>query len=93
LRHGADEFARRARRRSQLSIVIAAATHGARSHCRIESNDACARLKVVTGRADDPHMMISSEYFVLLVIAVAGSALTLYIMRRRVRIGRRSPKF
>ena len=26
-------------------------------------------------------------------IAVAGSALTLYIMRRRVRLGRRSPKF
>jgi hypothetical protein len=38
-------------------------------------------------------MMISSEYFVLLVVAIAGSALTLYIMRRRVRIGRRSPKF
>jgi hypothetical protein len=39
------------------------------------------------------YMMISSEYFALLVVAIAGSALTLYIMRRRVRIGRRSPKF
>jgi hypothetical protein len=38
-------------------------------------------------------MIISSEYFALLVLAIAGSALTLYIMRRRVRIGRRSPKF
>jgi hypothetical protein len=38
-------------------------------------------------------MMISTEFFVLMVIAVAGSALTLYIMRRRVRLGRRSPKF
>jgi hypothetical protein len=51
------------------------------------------RLKVHAGRTDDPVMMISSEYFILLVVAVAGSALTLYIMRRRVRIGRRSPKF
>jgi hypothetical protein len=68
---------------------------GARAfpYCRIESICTRARLKVARGRADDPLMMISSEYFVLLVIAVAGSALTLYIMRRRVRLGRRSPKF
>ena len=38
-------------------------------------------------------MIIISEYFALLVLAVAGSALTLYIMRRRVRIGKRAPKF
>jgi hypothetical protein len=62
-------------------------------NCRIESIYGDGRLKVTRGRADDLVMMISSEYFLLLVIAVAGSALTLYIMRRRVRIGRRSPKF
>jgi len=51
------------------------------------------RLKVSGTVADVPDMIISSEFFALLVLAVAGSALTLYIMRRRVRIGRRSPKF
>jgi len=63
------------------------------AYCRIESTYTRARLKVARGCADDPVMMISSEYFALLVVAIAGSALTLYIMRRRVRIGRRSPKF
>jgi hypothetical protein len=29
----------------------------------------------------------------MLTVAVAGSILTLYIMRRRVRLGRRTPTF
>ena len=73
--------------------VIARGELSTLAYCRIESTYTRARLKVAGRRADDPVMMISSEYFALLVVAIAGSALTLYIMRRRVRIGRRSPKF
>jgi|SoiMetStandDraft_5_1073268.scaffolds.fasta_scaffold795782_1 hypothetical protein len=67
--------------------------HVRSTHCRIETFGVARRLKVSGTVADVPDMIISSEFFALLVLAVAGSALTLYIMRRRVRIGRRSPKF
>jgi len=33
------------------------------------------------------------EYTTLALLMVAGIALTLYIMRRRSRLGRRTPKF
>jgi len=37
--------------------------------------------------------IVSTTYFYVLALAVGGSILTLYIMRRRVRLGRRKPKF
>jgi hypothetical protein len=33
------------------------------------------------------------NFALLMLLAVTGSVLTLYIMRRRVRLGRRVPKF
>ena len=38
-------------------------------------------------------MYISPENFIFAIVALAGILLTLYIMRRRVRLGRRTPKF
>jgi hypothetical protein len=38
-------------------------------------------------------MQISADFFVLTLLAATGSVLVLYIMRRRVRLGRRTPKF
>lgn len=38
-------------------------------------------------------MLQISPAFVLLLLASTGTVLTLYIMRRRVRLGRRVPKF
>jgi hypothetical protein len=38
-------------------------------------------------------MEISFAAFAFVLIAATGSVLTLYIMRRRVRLGRRVPKF
>jgi len=50
---------------------------------------ASAALKL-TGRPSDETGMNLSSFALLLV---AGIALTLYIMRRRSRTGKRSPKF
>jgi hypothetical protein len=38
-------------------------------------------------------MYMSPENLTYAVLALAGILLTLYIMRRRVRLGRRTPKF
>jgi len=38
-------------------------------------------------------MYISNESIALLALLVAGVILALYIMRRRSRLGRRTPKF
>ncbi len=38
-------------------------------------------------------MFISSTSIMFATLALAGVLLTLYIMRRRVRLGRRTPKF
>ena len=38
-------------------------------------------------------MEITSAAFLFMLLAATGSVLTLYIMRRRVRLGRRVPKF
>ena len=38
-------------------------------------------------------MVMHPAIFVLTLLAATGSVLTLYIMRRRVRLGRRIPKF
>ena len=45
--------------------------------------------------ADDAEKldMLNSNLLLLATLAAAGGALTLYIMRRRVRLGRRTPKF
>jgi uncharacterized integral membrane protein len=43
--------------------------------------------------SDESVMQISPALFALLILAVSGAVLTLYIMRRRVRQGRRTPKF
>ena len=37
--------------------------------------------------------MLNNYLLILMTLAAAGGALTLYIMRRRVRLGRRTPKF
>lgn len=37
--------------------------------------------------------MLDNEYLSILLLLVAGIVLTLYIMRRRVRLDRRKPKF
>ena len=37
--------------------------------------------------------MLSNQYLSILLLLVAGVILTLYIMRRRGRLGRRKPKF
>jgi hypothetical protein len=37
--------------------------------------------------------IVSISYLYILALAVGGAVLTLYIMRRRVRLGRRKPKF
>ena len=37
--------------------------------------------------------MLNNYLLLLMTLAGAGGALTLYIMRRRVRQGRRTPKF
>jgi len=34
-----------------------------------------------------------NNWLLLMTLAAAGGALTLYLMRRRVRQGRRTPKF
>jgi hypothetical protein len=38
-------------------------------------------------------MEMTPAAFVFTLLAATGSVLTLYIMRRRVRLGRRVPKF
>ena len=38
-------------------------------------------------------MQLNDSLLLLAVVTGAGMALTLYIMRRRVRLGRRKPKF
>jgi hypothetical protein len=38
-------------------------------------------------------MHLNDSLLLLATLAAAGGALTLYIMRRRVRQGRRTPKF
>ena len=38
-------------------------------------------------------MQIDAGFFVLTLLAATGSVLVLYIMRRRVRLGKRVPKF
>jgi hypothetical protein len=38
-------------------------------------------------------MSLNDGLLLLATLAAAGGALTLYIMRRRVRLGRRTPKF
>jgi hypothetical protein len=38
-------------------------------------------------------MYISPTDLVFVILALAGILLTLYVMRRRVRLGRRTPKF
>ena len=38
-------------------------------------------------------MFINPSSLVFVFLALAGILLTLYIMRRRVRLGRRTPKF
>jgi len=38
-------------------------------------------------------LIVTTSYVYMLGLAVAGVVLTLYIMRRRVRLGRRQPKF
>lgn len=38
-------------------------------------------------------MWISPLAFGILILAAAGAAMLLYIMRRRVRLGKRTPKF
>lgn len=48
--------------------------------------------KVSSVRADRIDML-NSNLLLLATLAAAGGALTLYIMRRRVRLGRRTPKF
>jgi hypothetical protein len=37
--------------------------------------------------------IVSTSYLYVLALAVGGAILVLYIMRRRVRLGRRKPKF
>jgi hypothetical protein len=37
--------------------------------------------------------IVTTDYIYIMGLAVAGVVLTLYIMRRRVRLGRRQPKF
>lgn len=37
--------------------------------------------------------MLSNQFLTILLFVVAGIVLTLYIMRRRVRLGRRKPRF
>lgn len=43
--------------------------------------------------ADGVFMYINPTNFLFVIVALAGILLTLYIMRRRVRLGRRTPKF
>jgi hypothetical protein len=51
-------------------------------------------LKQGSHRTDTISMLIvTTSYVYMLGLAVAGVVLTLYIMRRRVRLGRRQPKF
>jgi hypothetical protein len=51
-------------------------------------------LKQGSRRTDTISMLIvTTSYVYMLGLAVAGVVLTLYIMRRRVRLGRRQPKF
>jgi hypothetical protein len=38
-------------------------------------------------------MFIDQQAVTIMVLALAGVVLTLYVMRRRVRLGRRTPKF
>lgn len=38
-------------------------------------------------------MFIDPAAVTIMVLALAGVVLTLYIMRRRVRLGKRTPKF
>jgi hypothetical protein len=38
-------------------------------------------------------MQLNDMLLMLAIVTGAGTALTLYIMRRRVRLGRRTPKF
>jgi len=38
-------------------------------------------------------MSLNDNLMLLIALAAAGGALTLYIMRRRARQGRRTPKF
>jgi uncharacterized membrane protein affecting hemolysin expression len=47
-------------------------------------------LKVAQSRADKRDTMSMQ---VLALVVVTGMALTLYIMRRRSRLGKRTPKF
>jgi hypothetical protein len=53
-----------------------------------------SELKQGSRRTDTISMLIvTTSYVYMLGLAVAGVVLTLYIMRRRVRLGRRQPKF
>ena len=47
------------------------------------------QFKIVAATTDRVRMSINP----MLYVTVAGSILTLYIMRRRVRLGRRTPTF
>ncbi|HET7380852.1 MAG TPA: hypothetical protein VFJ24_12480, partial [Gaiellales bacterium] len=49
-----------------------------------------ARLKLPTSRTDEDFTMKMQQ---LALLVLAGIALTLYIMRRRSRQGKRTPKF
>jgi hypothetical protein len=49
-----------------------------------------ARGKGGPAAADNAHMQINIQLF---AVALAGVLLTLYLMRRRTRLGKRTPKF
>ena len=48
-------------------------------------------LKSGWPRVDRPRMYINTGLFTTILLLAAGIALVLYIMRRRVRLGRRKP--
>lgn len=38
-------------------------------------------------------MQVNAGFYLLTLLAATGTVLVLYIMRRRVRLGRRTPRF
>jgi hypothetical protein len=75
------------------SMEVASLEHRGQKGMGREQRASAAGLQGTSSCADELGMNISPLDLSILVSILAGVFLTLYIMRRRSRLGRRTPKF